>query len=97
MFYVLDIENILRFKKNKEHNKDCKCCFKTTDLRKTIASLIDRYYDIPADESMTWELMYNVSSIGGYRTLATDYGIEIYTSEDEMLNRLAQIVLYEEK
>lgn len=97
MFYVLDIKNILRFKKNKEHNRDCKCCFKTADLRKTIASLIDRYYDIPADESMTWELMYNVSSIGGYRTLATDYGIEIYTSEDEMLNRLAQIMLYEEK
>ena len=46
---------------------------------------------------MTWELMYNVSSIGGYRTLATDCGIEIYTSENEMLNRLAQIMLYEEK
>ena len=97
MFYVLDINNIIKFKKNKKHNKDCKCYFETTDLRKTISSLINRYYDIPEDESMTWELMYNVLSLGGFRTLATDYGIEIYTSENEMLNRLAEIALYEER
>ncbi len=97
MFYVLDIGAYNRFKNDKEHNRNCKCYFETKDLRKTIALLINRYYDIPAEESMVWELMYNVSSLGGYRTLATDYGIEIYTSECEVLNRLAEIALYDEK
>ena len=97
MFYVLDVGNMARFKENKKHKRDCKCCYQTTDLRKTIALLIDRYYDIPHNESMTWELLNNVLTLDGYRTLVTDYEIEIYVSENEMINRLAEIIAKGEK
>lgn len=91
MYYVFDYGAYKRA--NKKKYCAFEYCLTTNDLRDTLGSLIEKYYDIPEGESIIRELMYNVSTLDGYRTLASDYEIEIYTLEKELTNRIMRIVL----